>query len=298
MVIQAIIIKYGRFISLLITVGLLLCVMPANAATGTTKTDPKKQTQDISGAVTQSYSAEQSVQIGMIVQLKEKDGDTVEPLKSKNSKSILGVVIPSSDATIILSPAVAKEQQVLVATSGKYSAIVSNQNGQIKIGDYLAISAVDGVGMKANSKQEEVFGKAAGNFTGTANVIGSVKLKDTQNKESVVTLGRIEVDINISHNPLTQKTVDFLPAFMSSIAVQVADKPVSVARIYLSTVILVITALISGNMLYSGIRGGMIAVGRNPLSKKSIIKSLIQTVMAGMIVFVVGIVAVYLLLKL
>ncbi len=292
------IIKHSRFISLLIAVVILLCVMPVNAATGTAKTDPKKQTQDISGAVTQSYSAEQSVQLGMIFQLKEKDGNTVEPLKNKDSKNILGVVIPSSNATIVLSPAVAKEQQVLVATSGKHSVIVSNQNGQIKIGDYLAISAVDGVGMKANTKQEQVFGKAASNFTGTANVIGSVKLKDTLNKESVVTLGRIAVDINISHNPLTQKTVDFLPAFMSSIAVQVADKPVSVARIYLATLILLVTALISGNMMYSGIRGGMIAVGRNPLSKKSIIKSLIQTVMAGLIIFVVGILAVYLLLKL
>jgi hypothetical protein len=51
-------------------------------------------------------------------------------------------------------------------------------------------------------------------------------------------------------------------------------------------------------MLYSGIRSGMIAVGRNPLSKKSIMRSLIETVIAGLIVFAVGIFAVYLLLKL
>jgi hypothetical protein len=152
--------------------------------------------------------------------------------------------------------------------------------------------------MKASETQDQVIGKAAGNFTGTSNVIGTVKVKDTVNKESTVALGRINVDINITHNPLTQKTVDFVPAFLSGVAVSVAGKPVSVARIYLSTVILVVTMLLAGNMLHSGIRGGMIAVGRNPLSKKSIIKSLIQTVLAGLIVFVVGVFAVYLLLKL
>jgi len=51
-------------------------------------------------------------------------------------------------------------------------------------------------------------------------------------------------------------------------------------------------------VMYSGIRSGMIAVGRNPLSKKSIIRSLIQTVIAGLIIFLAGVFAVYLLLKL
>lgn len=302
------IIKNSRSLTVLLVVGLFFVAMPVAAAAtnqvattkpaATTKTDTKKVPQDISGAVTQSYSADPAVQVGMIVQLKEKDGSTVVPLSSKKSKNILGVVIPASSATIVLTPVAESKQQVLVATSGKHSIIVSNQNGPVKVGDYISISAIDGVGMKANDKQNEVIGKAAGNFTGTANVIGSVKVKDLLNKESTVTLGRINVDINITHNPLTQKIVDFVPAFLSGVAIAVADKPVSVARIYLCTVILIVTALIAGGMLYSGIRGGMVAVGRNPLSKKSIIKSLIQTVMAGLIVFVVGIVAVYLLLKL
>ncbi len=292
---HAVITKYSRFLVILAFAGLFFVTVPASAATA--KTEAKK-TQDISGAVTQSYSADPSVQMSMIVQLKAKDGSTVVPLSSKNSKNILGVVIPSSTATIVLSPAAEDKQQVLVATSGKHGVIVSNQNGPIRVGDYLSISAIDGVGMKASQDQDQVIGKAAGNFTGTANVIGSVKVKDLSNKESTVALGRINVDINISHNPLAQKTVDFVPAFLSGVAVAVSGKPVSVARIYLCTVILIVTMLLAGNMLYSGIRGGMIAVGRNPLSKKSIIKSLIQTVLAGLIVFIVGILAVYLLLKL
>jgi hypothetical protein len=220
------------------------------------------------------------------------------PLPESDIKAMLGVVIPQSSATIVLSPAKVTQQQVLVATSGHYEVLVSNQAGPIKVGDYVTISSLAGVGMKAGQDEAEVIGKAAGNFTGSANVIGSVKLKDTLGKELNVSIGRIPVDVNVSHNPLFQKSVDYVPGFLAKVAVTVATHPVSAARIYLSMALLVITALVTGNMLYSGVRSGMIAVGRNPLSKKSIIRSLIQTVIAGLIIFVAGVFAVYLLLKL
>lgn len=299
-----------RPILTLLLVGLLLLLaVPASAATkssgstsgNTAGTDPataKSTSQSLNDAVTKSYNADASVQIGMIVELKAKASDTVVPLPNTDIKGMLGVVIPESNASIVLTPENIKSQQVLVATSGRYEVLVSNQNGPIKVGDYVTISAVSGVGMKASETELEVIGKAAGNFTGTANVIGQVKLSNTIGKQSTVALGRIPVDLNISHNPLFQKTVDYVPGFMAKIAVSVAQHPVSVARIYLSMALLAVTGVIAGNVLYSGVRSGMIAVGRNPLSRKSIIKSLIQTVIAGLIIFVAGVFAVYLLLKL
>lgn len=209
-----------------------------------------------------------------------------------------GVVIPVNNAPIVLQPKLPKQQQVLVSTNGRQTVLVSNQGGPIKVGDYITISSVDGVGMRASDGQEQVIGKAASAFSGSSNVISTVKLKDSLGHETVVAMSRIQVDINVTHNPLFQKTVDYVPGFLAKIAVSVANKPVSVARIYLSVILLVMTAIISGNMLYSGVRSGMIAVGRNPLSKKSIIKSLIQTLIAGLIVFFIGVLAVYLLLKL
>jgi len=50
-------------------------------------------------------------------------------------------------------------------------------------------------------------------------------------------------------------------------------------------------------MLFGGIRGGMIAVGRQPLSKKSITISLIQTVFFALAIFVGGIAGLYTFLK-
>jgi len=186
-----------------------------------------------------------------------------------------------------------------VSNVGHFGVIVSNQNGPIKAGDFIMISAISGVGMRADSKTDtQVVGKAASNFNGTSNVIGSVEVSDTVGRKTTVSLGRIQLNAAISHNPLFAKNADYVPAGLAKIAQAVTDKPVSAARVYLGLVIIVVAAFIAGSTVFSGVRSGMISIGRNPLSKKSIIKSLIQTVMAGLMIFIVGIFAVYLLLKL
>ena len=291
--------KLGFVIALLLA-GWLATTAPAMAATKSTKDTAatKAAPVDISNSVANTYSADSMVQQGMIVQLKDKAPTEIVPLTAGSPNKILGIVIPNTNVAIVLTPTTATKQQVLVATTGKFMVLVSNQNGPVKVGDYLAISAISGVAMKAGVDEQQVIGKASGNFTGSGNVISTIDVKDQLGKTTKVAIGRVSVDIAIAHNPLNQKTVDHVPAFLSNLAKAVANKSVSVARIYLSSVIFFFTTVITSIMLYSGIRSGMIAVGRNPLSKKSIIKSLIQTVIAGLIVFIVGILAVYLLLKL
>ncbi|MFO0781546.1 MAG: hypothetical protein U0524_01465 [Candidatus Saccharimonadales bacterium] len=270
----------------------------ADKTDSTKKTDSKTTTKDISRDVTQTYNAEPTVQIGMLVKLKDKAGDVLVPVSSDKAEDILGVVIPADNAKIVLTSETAKQKQVLVASSGPLSMLVSNQNGPVKAGDYLAVSAVAGVAMKADDQQKFVVGRATSDFSGSSGIIGSLKVKDTLGKESNVSIGRVEADLRIASNPLYQKSASFVPAFAAKAASAIADKPVSVARIYLSMAVLGVTALVTSIVMYSGIRSGMIAVGRNPLSKKSIIRSLIQTVIAGLIIFLAGVFAVYLLLKL
>lgn len=277
---------------------LLSCITLAVAPVSAADSKPSDKPTDISGAVTQSYDADSSVQLGMIVKLQKKDAAIVVPLDEKSIKTMLGVVVPQGKSTIVLTPETTKQQQVLVATTGRVSVLVSNQNGPIQAGDQVTISSVSGIAMKATSQQEQILGTAAGNFTGSGDVVGNVKLKDSLGRESSVSIGRIQVDLNITRNPLAQKTVDFLPGFLVNYANSIANKPVSVARIYAATLLLACTAIITSNMMYSGVRSGMNAVGRNPLSRKSIVRSLIQTVIGGLIVFIAGVFAVYLLLKL
>ena len=281
---------------------IILAQLPGQSLAAETKTPTKSATPaaptNITQAVTQSYNADPAVQLGMIVKLKDKDPTTVEPITDSTLTKLLGVVVAPNDSTVTIRPATAMKQQVFVASSGQYTTLVSSQNGAIKPGDFITASAIAGIGMKADEGQSIILGKAAGAFSGTANVIGKVALKNSIGKTTEVSLGRIMVVLDVSHNPLESKSTNYVPGFLARTAQSVADKKVSAARIYLGLAVLALTTVITANLVYSGVRNGMISIGRNPLSKKSIIKSLIQTVIAGLIIFIVGVLAVYLLLKL
>ena len=285
--------KITSFIIILAAFTVFAVASPIYAATTNTKSDPS-----VTQTLTKTYNADPSVQIGMLVKLKKGDTNSVVALDGNSVRDLLGVAVSQNSTSLSLTPSVITAQQVLVTTSGRVGVLVSNQNGPIKSGDGLAVSSIDGVAMAAAATQKQIIGKAAGDFNGKNNVIGTITVKDNLNKQQKVTISRLYAVISPSSNPQYQQQVDFVPGFMTSIANTAAGKSVSVARIYMSLAVLVSTVIIAGNLMYAGVRSGMIAVGRNPLSKKSIIRSLIQTAIVALIVFIIGVFAVYLLLKL
>lgn len=271
------------------------------ANTTTTKTNAASNATTTSTAtqsVTLSYSAATTVDIGMLVQLKPGTQNTVEPLKQNNLAKVLGVAVQQNQSAITLVPQSVANQQVYVSTSGRVDVLVCNENGPINSGDLITVSSLDGISMKADSSENEIVGKAAAPFSGTTNVVGTAKITNSLGKSVNIPIGMIPINLDISDNPLASKATDYVPSFLSKAASAVASKPVSAARIYLSFAIIILSSFLTANMIYSGVRNGMVAVGRNPLSKKSIIRSLIQTVIAGLIIFIGGIFGVYLLLKL
>lgn len=277
--------RLGQAIVLSLLSIIWVAVPAAGAASSTTQ------------AVTQGYGTDTTLQKGMLVRLKDKDATKVVPLTSATAAEMQGVVVAANDASVTLSSNT-NSGQVFVATYGHFDALVSNQNGPIKSGDYITISSLDGVGMKADSLQSTVLGKAAGNFDGTANVQGSTSVKDEGGHAVTVAFGRIPVDISISHNPLQQNSANNLPGFLKQASQFIANKPVSSSRVYIGLVVLFISTVIAGSILYGGIRSGLVAIGRNPLAKKSISRNLVQVIITGLIIFIIGLFAVYLLVKL
>jgi hypothetical protein len=249
---------------------------------------------DVSNAVSRSYGATAAVQAGMIVGHTAKNAATVTPLTLKSINDMFGVVVPISDTEIYLGSQSAG--QVLVTTSGQHDVLVSNQNGPIKRGDYVTISSLEGVGMKADSRQTRIIGRALSDFSGTGNVAGTTALKGSLGHSTTVALTRIPVDINVADNPLNQSTNN-IRGFLTRTANGLANKPVSQIRVYLSLAVLLGTLFVTGNMLYGAVRGGTLAIGRNPLAKKSIMRSLSQVTLLSLAVFAGGILAVYLILN-
>ncbi len=247
--------------------------------------------------VSQGYGTTGVVQKGMIVMLDPKDSRKVQALTNKQDKSMHGVVVSANDTVVSLGGDTSSNQ-VFVASNGKYDALVSTQNGPIKVGDIVSISALDGIGMKADSGQTVILGKALTGFDGTKNVSGNASLK-TSGGSHEVAIGFIQIDIGISRNPLAVSVSGPpVPAFLRKSGDSIAGKPVSTIRLYVSLAILIITIFMTSNLLYGGVRSSLVSIGRNPLAKKSILRGLIQVVILGVIVFVIGLIAIYLLLKL
>lgn len=249
-------------------------------------------------SVTQSYiNRGQVLYNGMIVSLRDNNAAEVEALDKQNAKDMLGIVTAANDAPVSLST-VTDQQQVYVATTGKFNVLVSTEEGPIKVGDFITISSLHGIGMKATTTDEIVIGKALEAFDGKTVNAGETQVKDDKGRTRKVTLGRVQVDISVAHNPFYQNAkVDGVPAFLAKAAQVVTDSPVGAMRIYAAAGILVIALIVAGFVIYSGVRSGMVAIGRNPLAKKSITRGLIQVILTALIIFIIGLIAVYLLLK-
>lgn len=244
-------------------------------------------------SVTQGYGADETLQRGMIVGAKEDDPAKVEPISVDQIDRILGVVVAANDSPITLS---GEQEEVFVATVGRYDVLVSDQNGTINPGDYVTVSSVSGIGMLASYQESEILGRAIDGFDGTGNIVGTTTLSDSGGGSRQVKISRIQVDVGISKNPLA-KSAAVTPEWLGKLGQAIAGKSLSPARIYMGAALFVIGAFIAGAVLYAGIRSSIIAIGRNPLSKKSILRGLLQVIFTSLIVFIISVVGVYLLLK-
>lgn len=246
--------------------------------------------------VTQGYASDSVLQKGMIVRLKPGDSNTVQALNQKDASDMFGVIVSSGDATLSLSNP-GNTQQVYVATYGQYDVLVSTQEGPIKEGDFITISSLNGVGMKAATTQQLVIGKALKGFDGTSESEGATTLQTNSGKKEVH-LGHVPIEVSVAHNPLYEKEKEAgVPDFLSKAAQLVTDRPVSAFRIYVSLAVVVLSLVIAGSILFAGVRSGMTSIGRNPLAKSSIVRGLVQVTLMSLIVFAIGLFAVYLVLR-
>ena len=244
----------------------------------------------------QGYASATPVDIGTIVTL-DKNSQSVSPAKQAQLQNMFGVAVDRNQLAFAVSNS-AIQNETYVAVSGTYNVLVSTQGGTIDAGDYITLSSLDGIGMKASTEQKTVFGRAAGSFDGKSLTLGTTQLKDSSGATKTVTLGSVPVTINIQRNPNIKSTKVNVPNWLERLGVQIAEKQISPIRIYLSmgiTAVSLITAIV---MLYAGVRNAIIAIGRNPMTKRSIFRALLEVILTSILILVIGLFAVYLLLKL
>jgi len=250
------------------------------------------------GGSVQGYGSSAVLDTGTIVQLTGKDSNQVKISTQSELQNMFGVTVDRNQLPLALSNAELKNE-TFVAVSGTYNVLVSTQGGPIVVGDYVTLSSVNGVAMKAGSEEKTVFGRAAGSFDGKVVVLGTTTLKDSTGKPNkTVTLGSVPVTIDIKRNPNIKSTKANLPEQLQRLGQAIAEKEVSPVRIYLSIGITVVSLIAAIAVLYGGVKSGVISIGRNPMTKKSIFRALIQVILTSLLILIIGLFAVYLLLKL
>lgn len=254
--------------------------------------------QTYGGGSVQGYASDTPLDNGTIVQLTGKDANQVKIAKQSELQNMFGVVVDRNQLSVTLSSEALKNE-TFVAASGTYNVLVSTQGGPIVSGDYVTLSSVNGVAMKAGTEEKTVFGRANGPFDGRGITLGTTTLKDVDgNTNQTVKLGSIPVTIDIKKNPNDKSTKSDLPEFLQRLGQAIAEKEVSPIRIYLSLGITLISILAAIAILYSGVRNGIISIGRNPMSKKSIFRALLEVILTSILILIIGLFAVYLLLRL
>jgi len=223
---------------------------------------------------------------GWIVTLSKDDSEAVDLAAAKATTRIYGVVIDPSQAPVTLQSQ--QGQRVFVATSGSYPVLVNVQHGQIKAGDYVSLSDTDGIGAKATPDQSDVLGQALEKFDGRSGVLSG---------SGATATGKIVVAVAPDRNPLAKNDIA-VPGPLKHLAGSVSNKSLSALRIYAALAIFLISAAIATVVLVAGVRSGMVAIGRNPLSRHYVVQGLLQVVAVAVLVFIIGVFAVYLLLKL
>ena len=250
------------------------------------------------GGSVQGYATETPLDNGTVVQLSGKDSNEVKIASQSELEQMFGVTVDRSQL-LVASSNEALKNEVFVAVSGTYNVLLSTQAGPVVVGDYLTMSSINGVLMKAGTEEKTVFGRATEAFDGKGVTLGTTSLKDTTGKETQkVTIGSVPVTVDIKHNPNDKTTKVKVPDFLERIGEAIAEKEVSPIRIYLSMGITALSIISAIAMLYSGVRNGVISIGRNPMSKKSIFRALLQVILTSILILIIGLFAVYLLLKL
>lgn len=259
------------------------------------KTD---STSSYGGGSVQAYAADASFDFGTIVQLDGKVANRVKVATQKEQQNMFGVVVDRNQLPLTITNE-GTENETFVAVSGTYNVLVSNQAGNISIGDYITLSSLNGVAMNAGTEEGTVFGRATRAFDGKTSVIGKSDIKDTSGKVTKsVAIGSIPVTINIQRNPNEKSTKVLVPEFLERVGQAIAEKEVSPIRIYLSMGIAAISLIAAIAVLYSGVRHSLISIGRNPMTKKSIFRAMLEIILTTILILVIGLFAVYLLLKL
>ncbi len=241
-------------------------------------------------AISQGFQTnEATITSGALVSLEPANKGNVQLANTDRVEQLVGVI---GDKPLVTLSNNATEVQVVI--SGITPTLVSNINGDIKTGDKITASPVNGVGMKATDSSQ-VVGTAQEDFKNIQT--RELTITDKNGKSQTVRAGTLPLQINVTYHaaPEDQESA-FLPAFLRQIANSVAGREVPTTRVLLALLVLLAGFICIGVLLYSSVQSSIISIGRNPLSEQAVHKSLLEVGAAALGILLLMIITIYLIL--
>jgi len=220
-----------------------------------------------SANISHSYKSSDPIPNGSIVSLDPAKKNYVQPANTDNASRLLGVAVAVDDSLLAVDPT---QGDIQVATDGDATVLVSTVNGSIGVGDKIAVSPFSGIGMKAMSGSR-VIGLAQGSFTDNSAGATTQEVTDKGGKNSLVHLGYMKLSIAAGTDTSTGgPELNSLQKLSKSLTGHVVTMPRIIAAILIALAALI--ALVT--LIYASIYGSIISVGRNPLAKHAIFRTL------------------------
>ena len=209
----------------------------------------------------------------------------VYPTAVSNSNNILGVIDESSNIVV----GIKNNYSYPVVSSGIVQVLVSNINGDIYKGNYIASSDIPGVGEK-NTQNGEILGKSLSNFSYKKYLYKKDVKVNGQNK--VVLVEYIPVILGITYYSNNNNFTGIL----ISVGRDISGKNVPFFNLIMAIVV-VLAGLIT--LIYGigvSLKHSLLGISRNPLSKNSVQKNLLFIITSLVFIFIVTLVIGYLIL--
>ena len=245
----------------------------------------------VSAAISQGYPASTNIPAGTIVSLAADGSGKVVPTDATSANRIFGVVAPAGNSTITLGAA---SGQVLVTTSGIATVFVSTEAGNITSGDPITLSSIAGVGEKL-AQEGRVVGIAEGSLTPSSPGVLSSTVGTGASKKQVF-VGEININVGVTSYVVQTKATGVLGEFQG-FANSVAGKQVNQTKLIIAGIILLVTLISVSVLLYSAVRNSIVAIGRNPLSRGSVFRSLIQVILFALVILAISSGIMYLVIR-
>lgn len=238
-------------------------------------------------SIAQGYTTTDSeLVVGMAAALSSassSENRVVERASTGNKSKFVGIVT-TKDANLVTLTA--DGLPVVVATTGEATAFMSDVNGAIHKGDYLAVSPLKGVLMKAGDNEVNAIGTALEDLSNT-----QTQQITTDSGTRTIKIGTARIEISPTSIALASNNQS--SSILHNLGEGLAGRSISNWQVLAAMIIFLVILIIEGSLVYGAIHSTIIALGRNPLAHDEVYKQLFQVLLAVLGVLAFGMAVIY-----